>query len=206
LVRERIGIYGGTFDPIHLGHLILAVELRHALALDRVLFVPAGEPPHKPAAPISLAHHRVRMIELSIAGRTGLELSSIDIEREGPSFTRETLQVVARQFPRAELVFLMGADSLRDLPSWRDPARILALAELGVATRPGVDIDLDTLLVSLPQLKGRFTLVDSPRIAISSRDIRDRIASGRPISYHVVREVEQYLRLHRLYEPVPATP
>lgn len=195
----RIGILGGTFDPIHLGHLIAASELRHALRLDRVRFVPAGDPPHKPDQILSPAADRVRMIALAIADHPEFAIDSVDLDRRGPSYTVDTLAILANREPAAQFVFLMGEDSLRDLPSWRDPRRIVELAEIGVATRPDVDVDLASVLRAVPKASGRITIVPIPMVGISSRDIRQRARERRPIAFHVPQRVEQYIQERGLY-------
>lgn len=139
------------------------------------------------------------MLELAIAGNPAFELSRIDLERDGPSYTADLLARVGEERPTADLVFLMGEDSLRDFPGWHEPGRIAALAELGVATRPGVAMDLDAVGQRVPETRGRVHVVAVPAIGISSRDIRHRVASGRPITYLVPEAVERYIREHRLY-------
>lgn len=201
---RRIGIFGGTFDPVHIGHLIMAVELRHALDLDRVLFVPAGDPPHKPFVPITAARHRIRMLELALAGHGEFVIDRVDVDRPGPSYTKDTLAMLKPRFPNARLFFLMGADSLRDLETWSEPERILHLAELGVAARPGAQIDLESTYRSLPAARGRIVVVETPLIDISSSDIRDRVAAGMPIAFQAPEAVERYIRDNQLYCSLPA--
>jgi nicotinate-nucleotide adenylyltransferase len=198
---ERIGIFGGTFDPVHLGHLIVASEMRHALALTRVLFVPAGRPPHKPGAPITADAHRVAMLDLALSPIPTFEISRLDLDRAGPSYTADLLTILHAFHSAAELLFLMGADSLRDLPTWHDPARILSLARLGVARRPGVRIDLAAVTTAVPATRGRIHLVDIPLIGISGTDIRRRVGQRRPITFHVPAAVEDYIHAHHLYRP-----
>lgn len=195
----RLGIFGGTFDPPHHGHLIIATEVRHALALDRVLFLPAGRPPHKRGAAVSPAEHRVSMTRLAIAGDPTFALCLDDVERGGPSYTADTLEALARQYPGAKLFFLMGEDSLRDLPTWRAPARILRAARLAVAARPGIATDLTALERLLPGISARVAFVPTPEIGIAARDLRARVAAGRPIRYQVPPAVEAYILAHSLY-------
>ncbi len=195
----RLGIFGGTFDPIHYGHLILATEVRYALALDRVLFLPAGQPPHKQGWTVSPAVHRVAMTRLAIADDPAFELCLYDVERGGLSYTADTLEALAGRHRGAELYFLMGEDSLRDLPTWYQPARIVGLAELGVATRPGVALDLEAVLRAVPAARGRVHLVPMPPIGIASHDLRRRVQVGEPIRYLVPPAVEAYIAEHGLY-------
>lgn len=197
----RIGLLGGTFDPIHLGHLIAAAELRHALGLDRVLLIPNAAPPHKPGLPISSAADRVAMLRLAISEVPWLAIDTIELERGGLSYTVDTLRSLNARLAPAALVFLMGEDSLRDLPTWRDPTEIVAQAELGVATRPGIVVDLDAVYRAIPQARGRVHIVGVPEIGIASRDIRQRVIDGRPIAFQVPEAVERYIRSQRLYLP-----
>ena len=195
----RIGVFGGTFDPPHLGHLIVAAELGHALELDRVLFVPAGRPPHKTAAEVSNDDERLAMVRLAIAGNPAFAVSTADVDRSGLSFTSDLLARLSAELAPASLVFLMGEDSLRDLPTWHEPRRIAALAELGVAARPGVEVDTEAIYRAVPEARRRTRLVPTPAIGISSRDLRYRVAVGLPITYQVPAEVERYIRDQSLY-------
>ena len=195
----RIGVFGGTFDPPHVGHLIVAAELGHALDLDRVLFVPAGRPPHKTAAEVSNDNDRLAMVRLAVAGNPAFGVSTADVDRNGPSFTSDLLARLSAELAPASVVFLMGEDSLRDLPTWHEPARIAALAELGVARRPGVDVDLEAVLRAVPTARGRVHLVPMPPIGIASHDLRRRVRAGEPIRYLVPEAVEAYIAEHGLY-------
>lgn len=199
---RRVGVFGGTFDPPHVGHLILAVDLRHALDLDRVLFVPAGHPPHKPE-PISDDADRLAMVRLAIAGEHAFEISTVDVDRGGPSYSADLLAILTETLPDTELVFLMGEDSLRDFPSWHRPGKIATLAKLGVATRPGVRVDLKAVERAVPEVAGRVVLVPTPSIGVSSRHLRRRVEAGAPIAYQVPPAVERYIRERRLYLPDP---
>jgi nicotinate-nucleotide adenylyltransferase len=201
LKSRRIGVLGGTFDPVHIGHLIVATELKHALDLEHVLVVPAGDPPHKPDQPLSPSADRVRMLELALEGRHGFSIDPVDLERAGPSYTKDTLEQLKARHPSDQLVFLMGEDSLRDLTLWKEPERILELAEIGVGCRPEVDLDLEEIYRALPAARGRLTVVDVPLIGVSSRDIRRRVAAGEPIAFQVPAAVEQYIYERGLYRP-----
>ena len=204
--EERIGVFGGTFDPVHLGHLVAAADLQSALCLDLVLFVPAGRPPHKTSAIISDDLDRLAMLRLAIAGNPRFAIDTTDIDRTELSYTVELLTRLSARLHPADLWFLMGEDSLRDLPGWRDPNRIARQARIGVARRPGVDLDLPAVLAAVPDAAGRIDLVDSPLIDISATDLRARVAAGRTISYQVPTAVEQYISEHRLYRPHPESP
>jgi nicotinate-nucleotide adenylyltransferase len=201
---ERIGIFGGTFDPIHLGHLIIATELQHALDLDRVIFVPSGHPPHKAGQEISPDADRLAMLRLAIAGNPAFAVSTLDLDRPGPSYTADLLALLHEVQPAACLVFLMGEDSLRDLPTWHQPDRIVALAEIGVAIRPEIETDLETIYRQIPAARGRITIVPTTLVDISSSELRRRVRNGEPIRYQVPAAVEDYVLTHGLYRSVPS--
>ena len=193
-VALRVGLFGGTFDPIHLGHLILAEACREALKLDRVVFIVAGQPPHKPGGRTPV-DHRIEMARIATAGHPAFEVSEIEARTSGPSYSFETLEKVQAERPGDALFFLIGADSLADLPQWRRPERIAELATIAVANRPGVVADVPDLgPTARPMVR-----VEIPPIGISSHDLRRRVAEGRSIRYLVPRGVEAYLAEQRLY-------
>lgn len=196
---SRLGILGGTFDPIHHGHLIVASYAAHDLRLDQVLMMPAQSPPHKIGQDISPASHRVRMIELAIGPDPRLMLSDADLRSGEPSYTSALLERVQQEHPRDDLVFIIGADSLRDLPTWHRPDLIIQHADLGVARRPGVVIE-DSMLNTLPRLRERSSIFTSPLIDISSTDVRTRAREGKPITWLVPPEVERYIVDQSLYK------
>lgn len=198
---RRVGLYGGTFDPVHAGHLIAATEVADRLGLDKVIFLPAGEPPHKRNRSIAAAHHRITMLQLATAGRDRLAVSSFDVGETGPSYTAQLLRRAhaAASSPH-EFYFLMGEDSLGDFPTWREPATIARLARLVVVTRPEADVALEHVIARVPELRDRVECVSIPLISTSSGDLRHRIATGRPIAYQVPTEVERYIRAHQLYQ------
>lgn len=199
----RIGILGGTFDPIHYGHLILAEEAWACLELERVLFVPAREPPHKLLHPGSPAADRLEMVRLSIASNPHFQVSEVELERPGPSYTVDTLALLHEMLgPQAELYFLMGLDSLANLPTWHNPAGIVALAHLAVARRPGYGVDLPHLEQVLPGITARVHFLDIPEIGIASHDLRRRVREGLPIRYQLPREVEEYIYARGLYRGI----
>jgi nicotinate-nucleotide adenylyltransferase len=196
----RLGLFGGTFDPIHLGHLILAELCREACGLDRVWFVVAGEPPHKPGGRTAVAD-RLEMARIAVAGHPAFEVSELEARRPGPHYSVETLEAVHRDRPGDELFFLIGGDSLADLPWWREPERIARLATVVVVNRPGgagaaveavawPDFGPD----ALPMIQ-----VAIPPIGIASHDLRRRLAERRSIRYQVPRGVEAYIEAHGLY-------
>ncbi|MDH7488977.1 MAG: nicotinate-nucleotide adenylyltransferase [Anaerolineae bacterium] len=196
----RLGVFGGTFDPVHYGHLVAAEEVRYRLRLDKVLFVPAGMPPHKLDHDITPTRHRVAMLELAIASNPGFALSRVDIDRHGPCYTVDTLALLHEEYgPGAELFFLMGMDSLADILTWKDPERLIRLARIVVVGRPGFQADVDELDKVLPGAAERICIVDTPLMEVSSSDIRQRVREGAPIRYQVPEAVEAYIRAHRLY-------
>jgi nicotinate-nucleotide adenylyltransferase len=197
--RQRIGVLGGTFDPVHNGHLHVGDALRTALDLDGVLWVPAGRPPHKSDQIVSSDKDRLAMLDLALAGSAIDEISTIDINRSGPSYTADTLEILAERFPTARLFFLMGEDSLRDLSTWHHPERILRVAELAVAGRPGVDTDLQSLEFQVPGVRKRVHVVPTEEMAISSSDIRRRVRENQSIRGLVPASVEAYIQNHGLY-------
>ena len=194
----RLGIFGGTFDPIHLGHLILAEQCRETCALERVWFMVAGEPPHKRGEPTAVAH-RLEMARIAVAGHPSFAVSEIEAVRPGPHYSVETLEAVRRDRPDDDLFFLIGADSLNDLPGWREPGRIAQLATIVVVNRPGIE---ETDPAALPKLgAGAHTIlsVTVPPIGIASTDLRRRVREGKTIRYMVPRGVEAYIEAQGLY-------
>jgi nicotinate-nucleotide adenylyltransferase len=191
---RRIGLFGGTFDPPHLGHLALAEHARDRLRLDEVRFIPAGQPPHKRGERITPAAGRVAMARLAVRGNPSFTVSTIETRRGGPSFTIETLREVAAESPRARLFVLMGADSLEDFASWRDPEAILRIATLVVAHRPGDGGRRG----GVPGGR-RVVSLDNAELAISSSLVRARVRAGRSVRYLVPEAVATYVARHRLY-------
>ncbi|HEY3081230.1 MAG TPA: nicotinate-nucleotide adenylyltransferase [Chloroflexota bacterium] len=204
----KLGVLGGTFDPIHYGHLSVAEECRAALGLDLVLFLPAGNPPHKRGRAISPAADRVRMVELAIASNPSFRLSRIDVDRPGPSYTIGALEALRQEWgPRAHLWFLMGGDSLADLLTWHRPERLLELARIAATNRPGAPKpDPKALEPRLPGASERIDLVEIPWLDISASGLRERVAQGRPIKYQLPEPVEQYVHERGLYRPTAGRP
>lgn len=193
---------GGTFDPIHLGHLALAEAAGEALKLERVLFMPAGNPPHKTDRSITDAKHRLRMTELAIAGNERFQISTIDLTRSGLSYTVDTLRLLKNQYGDVDLVFIVGADSLLDLPNWYHPEEILQLAYVAAAERPGFSLENVALRLGplYEQFSYRICLFDAPSLDISSSMLRERLAKGRTVRYLVPDAVLEYIRQNKLYE------
>jgi nicotinate-nucleotide adenylyltransferase len=197
---ELLGIFGGTFDPPHLGHLILAAEALSQLQLDRMLWVLTPQPPHKPERPISALPHRLEMLKRAIGNAPGFELSTVEIDRPGPHYTLDTLDLLQAMYPSANLVLMIGGDSLRDLPTWRHPDELVtAVKAFGVMRRPGDQIDLQTLERALPGLSAKVRFVEAPQLEISSSSIRQRVASGGHFRYYLTTGVYDYIQQHNLY-------
>lgn len=195
-----IAIFGGTFDPPHLGHLALTAAARHQLGLDRLLWVPTPDPPHKQGQPITPLEHRLAMVKLALDGHTEFELSTVEIDRPGPHFSLDTVRILARQNPGSELVYLMGGDSLHDLPTWHHPAELVsALGYLGVMRRPGDEIDLPALDALIPGLLDKVRFVDAPPMEISGSKIRSLAAAGHSFRRFVPARVYTYICAHQLY-------
>jgi nicotinate-nucleotide adenylyltransferase len=197
----RLGIYGGSFDPVHLGHLLLAETCREWCGLNRVLFVPCGQSPHKPNGARATGKQRAEMLELAIAGMPHFGVCRIELDRSGPSFTVETLRQLHAEQPNAKLFFLMGADSLIDLPQWREPREILELATVVAVNRGSQGcVSREVLEPKLgPLVRERLQFVTMPAIELSATDLRDRARSNRSLRFRVPRAVEEYIRQHQLY-------
>ena len=198
----RIGIYGGTFDPVHLGHLLLAEACREAARLDRVIFIPAGVPPHKQGRELTAGHLRVDMLEFALAGYPEFSVDQSEIKRSGPSYTVETLRALRQEHPVDDLFFLMGADSLAEFHLWKEPREIASLASLIVVNRGHQP---PPNLASLVPVLGaaavsRIQLVTMPSVDISASDLRDRARQGLSLRWQTPRAVERFIVEHRVYE------
>jgi nicotinate-nucleotide adenylyltransferase len=200
---KQVGIFGGTFDPVHLGHLIMAEQCREQARLDQLWFLPAGRPPHKQGQPVTPFARRVEMLNLAVAGYPAFRVEEVEGEKADLNYTFETLEELGRRYPAAEWHFVIGSDSLPDLPHWRKPARILELASLLVVARPGSPVlgagELRASLGLPDEAPLHLQVVEVPLIEISSRDLRRRVADGRSIRYQVPRAVECYIESHKLY-------
>ena len=197
---QSMGIFGGTFDPPHLGHLILAAEARAQLGLERLLWVLTPDPPHKQGQSIAPLEQRLEMVKLAIADDPQFEISSVELDRPGPHYALDTVQILAGQNPGVNLVYLMGGDSLRDLPDWHRPADFVSACHLiGVMRRPDDAVELGILEESLPGLTAKVRFVDAPLLEIAAHEIRNRIADGRPFRYFLPEPVYKYIDSHGLY-------
>lgn len=195
-----IGVFGGTFDPPHIGHIILAEEGRISLELEKVLWVPTGTPPHKEDRVISPIKDRLDMVRAAMQGFSGFELSLVDVERPGPHYSLGTMRWLRDRNPEERYVFLMGSDSLVDLPSWRSPQELLALCDLiGVWHRPDVELDMAALEASLPGLHEKVRFIETAFIRISAREIRHRVREGIPYQHLVPSVVNELIVERGLY-------
>lgn len=200
-----LGVLGGTFDPIHVGHLAVAEEAREALGLARVMFVPAGQPPHKVPGSVSRVGDRVAMVQLAIADNPAFELSMIEVQREGPSYTVDTLQALARANPGAQLHLILSAETFAELPTWHEPERLFEAARMAVVPREGYPApDPAWLARAFPGREDRVEYLGGPRFELSSTALRARVAAGRSIRYLVPGAVEAYIADHDLYRRLPA--
>ncbi len=197
----KLGLYGGTFDPVHLGHLLLAERCREELGLDEVRLIPAGEPPHKTDRTLTPGEMRAEMLEFATAGNPQFVVDRRELKRAGRSYTVETLAEFHAERPDAELYFLMGADSLADLPQWREPERIAELATIVAVNRGDRPLpDATTLAATLGEaVASRVVFVNMPGIDLSSTELRDRVAGGKSVRYAVPSAVEAYIRDKKLY-------
>jgi nicotinate-nucleotide adenylyltransferase len=195
----RLGILGGTFNPPHLGHLVCAQEAHSQLGLDHVLFVPASIPPHKPVEHEPGPEHRLEMCRLAVADDERFAVSDMELQREGPSFTVDTLKVLSTQAPQDELVLILGGDIAAGLTEWHEPEQVLELATVAIAERRGTP--RDEVDRTLAQLHGgdRARFFAMPRIEVSSTMLRRRVSHGQPIRYYVPDQVEEYIQRHGLY-------
>ncbi len=197
---SRIGLFGGTFDPPHLGHLILASEAQTQLELNRLLWILTPEPPHKLDQAITPVEDRLAMVQLAIADNPAFELSRIELDRPGPHYTLDTIRLLAEQNPGADIVPIIGGDSLRDLPKWHEPQKLVyACHWIGVMRRPYEEPNLSELETQLPGISSKIHYVDAPLLEIASREIRSRIATGRSMRYYLSPAVYEYIEQHHLY-------
>ena len=199
--RERIGLFGGTFDPPHLGHLILASESQSQLELTRLLWTVTPDPPHKQDQVITPLEHRLAMVKLAIGDNPAFEISDVELNRPGPHYTSETIKLLAEQNPDAEIVPIIGGDSLNDLPTWHEPKEIIYAAHwVGVMRRPGEETNLQALEQELPGISSKIHYVEAPLLEIASSEIRSRVAKGKPFRYYLPASVYEYIEIHHLYE------
>jgi nicotinate-nucleotide adenylyltransferase len=197
----RVGVFGGTFDPIHMGHLAVAKSIQTTLNLDKVVFVPAGQPWMKAGTPVVPVKDRVAMVRLAVARRKAFELSTIEADRPGPSYAVDTMDTLRRQLGTgSDLFFLLGSDALMDIAKWKEPQRLIRLCQLVAFARPGCQLlRMEALEAAVPGVSKRVIFVEVPQVDIRATDIRRRVAEGRSIQRLVPRAVERYILEHGLY-------
>jgi nicotinate-nucleotide adenylyltransferase len=201
----KVGVFGGTFDPIHLGHLAAAEAIWSALELDKVIFVPAGQPWMKGGTPVSPVKDRVEMVRLAVSRRKAFELSTIEADRSGPSYAVDTMYALRRQLGSgSDLFFLLGSDALIDIAKWREPQQLIELCQLVAFARPGVGLPaMGDLEAAVPGISQRLVLVEVPQVDVQATAVRRRIAEGRSVRRLVPRAVERYILEHGLYGGAP---
>ena len=198
--RAKIGVFGGTFDPPHIGHLILASEAAHQLHLSRVLWVLVPDPPHKQDQPITPLPHRLEMLKRMVADNPQFEISYLEINRPGPHYTIDTVQLLAKQEPDADIILLLGGDSLRDLPTWRlNTDLVAAVSKIGVMCRPGDSFDMPALEAQIPGLTEKVSFIDALLQNLSSSEIRRRVMEGEVYRYYILSSVYDYIESNHLY-------
>lgn len=198
---QRVGVFGGTFDPVHIGHLILAAEALCQLKLERILWLLTPFPPHKTGREVSTLTHREEMLKLAIADEEHFELSPLDIQRPPPHYAADSVALLRRSRPDLRWVYLMGGDSLADLPNWMRPLEFIqACDEIGVLLRPGRPVDLEVLEQSLPGIKDKVRWIKAPLLEISSSSLRQKIAVGGAYRYYLPPDVYAYIEGHQLYQ------
>jgi len=196
----RFGVFGGTFDPPHLAHLILAEEARFQLELERILWVLTPVSPLKPGVHVSPWKHRFELLEAALVDNSKFEISRVDIDRAAPHYTFETLRILGERYPADDIVFLMGDDSLRDLPQWEKPEELLSnCKEIGVMRRPGAEINMPEVEHLIPGLSSKVKWVEAPLLEISGRLIRKRLRLGEPVRYFLPDEVYRIIKAKNLY-------
>jgi len=196
---ERIGLLGGTFDPPHIGHLWLAEAARQIFNLDKVLFLPAGHPPHKSDEPVTAVHHRQEMTRLAIAGNNHFVLDTTDTERPSPHYTSTLLPLIQQACPDADLFLLIGSDSLRDLPLWHEPKKVITLCRLAVLPRPGIIVDWVMLSLYVPGVDQVVDMLNGPTIDLSSTMLRTWLVAGNQPHYLIPSAVLNYIQDNQLY-------
>ncbi|WP_018133582.1 nicotinate-nucleotide adenylyltransferase [Effusibacillus pohliae] len=198
----KIGLFGGTFDPVHIGHLVAARLAQEAMGLDRVIFIPSGVPPHKREHHISPADRRLRMVELAVADERGFQVSDWELQQPGPSYTVHTVESFSSQYPEDELYLIVGADMLYDFPNWQSPRRILQLAQLIGMTRPGFPLAecRAELQQALPEAERRVHYVEMPGLEISSTWLRERLQHRQSVRHLIPERVIRFIEENGLYD------
>lgn len=197
---KRIGVFGGSFDPPHIGHMILAAEAHAQLKLEKVLWVLTSVPPHKRPQSVRPTEQRLALVEAALAEEPDFLLSTVDMERPGPHYAVDTMRLLSQQYPQADLIYLIGEDSLYDLPTWYHPQKLIAeVSGLGVMRRPGKTADLQVLEAAIPGIGDKIEFVEAPLLEISSHQVRQRIASGEGFRYYLMPAVYELIQSRGLY-------
>jgi nicotinate-nucleotide adenylyltransferase len=204
----KLGVLGGTFDPVHRGHIRVAGEAKKALGLARVLLVPAGQPMSKVDRPITAAGHRLAMLRLAVKGRPGLVVSTIDLERPGPTYTVDTLAALRQEYgANTEIYFILGWDSLAQLPDWHEPPRLIKLCRLAAVPRPGIPRpDMASLERQIPGLSDNVIFLKGPHVDVSATEIKEALARGKPVGRLVPGPVAEYIHKNGLYSHAGGQP
>ena len=198
-VKGPIGIFGGTFDPPHLAHLVLGEYVAEALGLSTLLYVPAADPPHKQDEEKTLVEHRLAMLSLAVANNPRFAVSRVDIDRPGPHYSVDMVHLIQTEYPDADIYFVIGGDSLRDLLTWYRPNLLIERCTLAVIRRPGAEVHPDMHANELPGLAARVKMIDAPLLEISSTVITRRLHAGRSVRYLVPDDVLAYIHENQLY-------
>lgn len=198
---KSLGILGGTFDPVHFGHLVAAEFVRDACRLERIIFIPAARPPHKDLDHVLASRHRYNMVELAIEDNPDFAVSAMELDRQGLSYTVETITSCRQLYPKAKIYFILGIDALLLINTWKDVERLVELCSFIVVSRPGYKLNRkqECFAGLPPALWENMTVIPIPGISISSSEIRRRVAEGKTIKYLVPASVEKYIRAHNLY-------
>lgn len=202
MLNKKIGIMGGTFDPIHYGHLVIANEVLFKFNLEKIIFVPTGNPPHKRSAALADAYHRYMMTQFATMTHASFDVSNIEVEKDGIAYTVDTIRELKKQYKDTKMFFITGTDAVLDLPNWKDPEEILNLCTFIAVNRPGYVTDTldDKLDKLMKNYNGEILSIKAPQLKISSTDIRNRIEEGRPTKYLLPETVEQYILKKGLYK------
>lgn len=202
-MRRSLAILGGTFDPLHIGHLAIAEDVRYALKAERIVFVPAAQQPFKTDQWATPASDRLAMVRLGIADNPAFDVSDLEVRRGGVSYTVETIAQLRVVYPEHELFFIVGADAAAALPLWHDIDHLLSLCRIAVVERPGYTLDLEALFVQLPAARARVMQIAGPALDISASELRQRLQAGRPVHYHLPSAIQRYIEAHGLYQDKP---
>jgi nicotinate-nucleotide adenylyltransferase len=201
MLNSRIGLFGGTFDPPHLGHLILASEAGYQFKLSKLLWMLTPDPPHKQGQLVTPVEHRIAMVQECVSGSSLFELSRMELERPGPHYTVDTVNQILQQEPGCEIVLLLGGDSLRDLPTWKNNIELVSkVHKIGVMHRPGDHFDSSSLFAKIPGLEEKLVFLEALLHTLSSHEIRRRVKNNIPCQYYMLPAVYEYIKTNHLYQ------